>query len=184
MKSFVYADNSNVYIEGCRVSAVRRGLPGAASIGEAQRNGVVDHTWNIDYGRLYEFACGTNKSEVGCANLWGSPPPGDSFWEMVERKGWKHKTYQKNVQGKEKMVDVAIATSVTKDAFTIIDKANDEIVLISGDNDFVPAVEMLRNEGFRVVILFWDHAGAALKQAASEFISLDKYFDHLSRKTA
>ena len=56
--NFTYVDNSNLYLEGRRVSAVRKGLPGATTIIDAMNNRVLDMTWQIDYGRLHEFACG------------------------------------------------------------------------------------------------------------------------------
>jgi hypothetical protein len=51
MASFVYADNSNVWIEGMRVSAVARGFaPGMAA---AQTEKIVDYDWKLDFGNLY-----------------------------------------------------------------------------------------------------------------------------------
>lgn len=100
-RNFTYIDNSNVYAEGCRVSAVSKGFPGAATIIEAMNNKVVDYGWKIDYGFLHDFACGKD-DQIGCANLWGSPPPSDTFWEMVKRKGFDVKTYDRNAAGKEK----------------------------------------------------------------------------------
>src|SRR6266404_8723242 len=69
-KNFTYVDNSNVYIEGCRLSAVKKGLPGAATIVEAMNNRVVDFDWHLDYGRLHGFVCGNDPTCIGRANLW------------------------------------------------------------------------------------------------------------------
>jgi hypothetical protein len=71
---------------GGRVSAVRLGM--APNIYDAMNNGIVDNSWNIDYGRLHEFLCGTNQAEIGAARLLGSPPPNDSFWEMITEKSY------------------------------------------------------------------------------------------------
>lgn|SRR5262249_55940727 len=181
MKNFTYVDNSNVYLEGCRVSAVRKKMPGASNIIEAMNNRVMDMSWNIDYGRLHEFACG-DLATIGCANLWGSPPPGDSFWKMVERYGFKVTKFDRNFAGKEKKVDVAIAHAITKDAYKgLIKRGEDEITLIAGDTDYVPVLADLKNDGFVVHLVFWNHAGKELKEAATKFISLDPYFDHLSK---
>lgn len=180
-KNFTYIDNSNVYIEGCRVSAVTKGLPGAATIIEAMNNGVVDTSWNIDYGTLHQFACG-DPSEIGAANLWGSPPPGDGFWEMVKRHGFKVDTYDRSANGKEKKVDVAIAHRITKDAYTgTINKAHDEITLVAGDKDYVPVIEDLVKEGFHVDVVFWEHAAKELKEAATNFIPLNPHIDRLTK---
>lgn len=176
MTNYVYVDNSNIYIEGCRISAVKKGL--AKNIYEAMGSGIVDHQWNLDYGRLYEFICGGD----AVARLWGSPPPGDSFWNMLERKGFNPTVYDKNFSNKEKKVDVAIAHRITKDAYKLIDKTNDEITLVSGDTDYVPVLADLVAEGYKVEVAFWDHASLELKRTASRFISLDQYHDHLTRR--
>lgn len=179
MKHFTYVDNSNVFLEGQRVSAVRKGM--ASNIIEAMNNDIKDFSWNMDYGRLHEFLCGENDCEIGCAKLWGSPPPSDSFWKRVEKYGFQVTTYERSFAGKEKKVDVAIAYQITKDAFTIIDKNNDEINLVAGDKDYVPMVEDLVKDGYRVVVVFWNHAAPELKKVASHFDSLDAHIDFLSR---
>lgn len=174
MKTFTYVDNSNLFIEGQRVAAVVNGL--ASNIYDAMNHRILDHSWNVEYGKLHLFLCGTNKSEIGAARLWGSLPPNDTFWDMVKRKGFDHQVFEKNAAGKEKKVDVAIAHRMTKDAYTIIDKTVDEITLVAGDKDFEPVVADLRAEGFKIDVVFWDHAAKELKEAASRFISLNPHF--------
>lgn len=179
-KNFTYVDNSNVFIEGCRVSAVSKRLPGAWTIVDAIENRVVDFDWKLDYGRLHEFACG-DPAEIGAANLWGSPPPGDSFWAMVERHGFKVVKYNKSPSGKEKKVDVAIAHAMTKDAYSgVVRKGIDELTLVAGDKDFVPVVEDLVANGFVVHVVFWEHAAKELKDVASKFVSLNRHLALLS----
>ncbi|MDA9545090.1 hypothetical protein ACM43_11600 [Bradyrhizobium sp. CCBAU 45321] len=78
------------------------------------RNGIVDHGWMLDYGTLYKYLSG----EDTVAKLWGSPPPGDSFWKMVDKVGFKTHVYNKNAGNKEKKVDVAIATAMMDDTST------------------------------------------------------------------
>lgn len=175
MLTYTYVDNSNLFIEGQRVAAVNNGL--ARNMREAMDNGILDHSWNVDYGKLHQLLCGTDRAEIGGARLWGSPPPGDQFWNMVRTKGFEVQTYDKSVTGTEKKVDVAIAHRMTKDAYTIISKAkkSSELVLVSGDKDFVPVVQDLVQEGFTVVVAFWDHAATELKAAASQFYSLNQH---------
>ena len=177
MKNYIYVDNSNVFIEGQRVSAVARGM--ATNIFEAMNARIVDHDWNIDYGRLYATVCG-KPEEIGAANLWGSPPPGDTFWRMVESCGFHVVTFPKSVEGKEKKVDVAIAHRMTKDAYTVINKASSALVLVSGDKDFVPVVEDLTSEGFVVVVAFWAHAADELKKVATAFFDLNPHHKTIS----
>jgi hypothetical protein len=175
MTTYSYIDNSNIYIEGCRVSAVKKGM--AKTIVDAMNQMIVDHTWQLDYGKLYQFICGSD----AVARLWGSPPPGDSFWNMLHRQGFNPTVYERNFANKEKKVDVAIASRMTKDAYTIIDKIKDEILLVAGDSDYVPTVSDLVSEGFKVEVVFWDHAARELRQTATKFISLDQYHTHFTR---
>ncbi|MFI5300352.1 MAG: NYN domain-containing protein [Polyangiales bacterium] len=178
MKNYTYVDNSNVFIEGQRVSAVAKGQ--ARNIYEAMNSGLLDHGWNIDYGKLHKIVCGPAE-EIGGANLWGSPPPSDSFWKMVESHGFKVTTYEKSLSGKEKKVDVAIAHRMTKDAYTLIDRGTSGITLVSGDKDFVPVVADLRSEGFTVIVAFWSHAAEELKASATAFFDLNPHHQAVSR---
>ena len=57
-----------------------------------------------------------------------------------------------------------------------------ELVLVAGDGDYVPAVKVFAEFGFKVTVCFWDHADRKLKEAASEFVSLNPYVDQLSRR--
>lgn len=175
MTTYVYVDNSNIFIEGRRISAVKKGM--AKNIYEAMGSLIVDPAWNMDYGRLYEFLCGDD----AVARLWGSPPPGDSFWNMLERKGFQTTVYDKNFSNHEKKVDVAIGHRMTKDAYTVIDKNKDELLLVSGDADFIPVITDLISEGYKVEVAFWGHAAREVREAASKFISLDTYHDHFTR---
>lgn len=179
MRNYVYVDNSNLFIEGQRVSAVKRGL--APNIIEAMNKGILDFDWNLEYGRLYEIVCG-EKSDVAGARLWGSPPPGDSFWDMVKRKGWGVQIYDRNFAGKEKKVDTAIAYQMSKDAYTVVDRKTSEITLVAGDKDYAPAVEDLVKEGFHVTVAFWGHAAKDLRTAASEFCDLDRFVDVVGKR--
>lgn len=148
------------------------------SISEAMANKTLDHSWNLDYGRLYEFFCGSG----AVAKLWGSPPPSDSFWSMVERKGWHVKTYARNTQNKEKQIDVAIGHAMTKDAYRDGKKGVDTFTLVAGDRDYTPVVKDLVEEGFTVEVAFWSHGSGELFRAATRFISLDQYFGLISKK--
>ena len=179
MLSYTYVDNSNEFIEAQRVSAVDEGM--AVNIYDAIERRVFNFKYKLDYGKLYHYLCGEDKREIGCAKLWGSPPPSDSFWAMVERKGFEVVTYDRNAAGKEKKVDVAIAHSITKDAYTKVDKGQSEIVLVAGDKDYVPVVDDLTSEGFKVSVVFWDHAAKELKDSSSEFISLNQWLHYLQK---
>ena len=59
----------------------------------------------------------------------------------------------------------------------------DVIVLCSGDGDFIPLVEYLKNQGKRVEVLaFGKTTSSKLIDAADEFIDLDSYEKYLLKK--
>lgn len=67
--------------------------------------------------------------------------------------------------------DVGIAVDAIRSASSC-----DVICLCSGDGDFVPLVEYLKNQGKRVEVLaFGRSSSARLKEAVDEFIDLDNY---------
>ncbi|MBZ4396733.1 NYN domain-containing protein [Myxococcus sp. AS-1-15] len=177
MASFVYVDNSNVFIEGKFVSAVEKGL--ALNIWDAHKALIQDYGYALDFGRLYDFSGATRD---GCANLYGSrPPPNDSLWKIAEKAGFKTVVYDRSVYtNTEKKVDTSIVKDMIRDAYTKIDKLKDEIVLIAGDSDFAPAVEDLVKDGFKVYVVFWAHAATDLKKVCTKFTSLDPHLRHLA----
>ncbi len=177
MADWIYVDNSNVFIEGKRVSAVQSGL--APTIYDAFEHRILDHNYRMSFGKLYQFVCGNNKSETARAMLFGSrPPENDEIWNIARRAGFEVITHDRNFANKEKKIDTGIVAALTRDAYKNAN-TNDIFTIVSGDNDYVPAIQQLREDGFRVEVVFWDHAGYELKEVASKFISLDPYLDAL-----
>lgn len=83
-----------------------------------------------------------------------------------------------------KKIDTGIATLITKDAYKSDaykggKPGDDTFILVAGDSDYVPTVNALRENGFRVEVVFWNHASRELKAAASRFIPLDNFLDTL-----
>ena len=175
MTNYCYVDNSNVWIEGMHVAAVESGL--APDIWKACEQRICDNRWRLDFGRLFEFAAG---QDVGRAVLFGSrPPQNDSLWSVAESKGFEVIVHDRNAANKEKKVDTQITTEMIEDSFTRM-KKSDTITLVSGDADYVPAIEKLVARGFVVEACFWDHAARELKECVSRFVSLNQYLEHLN----
>jgi uncharacterized LabA/DUF88 family protein len=117
---------------------------------------------------------------VGRAVLFGSrPPPNDSLWRVAKNRGFEPIVYDRSIRNKEKKVDTSISTEIVSDSYERINSDKDEITLVAGDSDYVPTVEKLVGRGFRFDVLFWEHASSELKDAATRFIALDEYLDHL-----
>jgi len=178
---YIYVDNSNLFIEGKRASAVANGL--ARDIYEAKHYNVLDHSYTVDFGRLHEFVAGTDLAKIAKAALFGSrPPPNDSIWTYAKKAGFETILVDRNIVNKEKKVDTGIVSAMVKDAYKHMKAGEDTITLIAGDGDFVPAIHDLRDDGFTVEVVFWDHASRELKEECSKFISLNPHLEHLKLK--
>ncbi|MEK7635436.1 MAG: NYN domain-containing protein, partial [Patescibacteria group bacterium] len=96
-----------------------------------------------------------------------------SFFEALEKIGIETKT--KNLQvfaGGAKKGDWDVGLAV--DAIKLAPKL-DAVILITGDGDFVPLVEFLKNGGCQVeVASFGKSTSARLIEVADDFIDLDK----------
>jgi len=179
MAEFVYVDNSNVFIEGQRVSAVSKGM--AMNLYDALNNGVLDFSYRLDFGKLHEFVAGNDASNIARAVLFGSrPPKNDTLWNLAQQAGFEVVVEDRNVKNKEKKIDTGIVVAMTRDAYIKAKKDKDVITLVAGDGDYVPAVKQLKEDGFTVEVVFWSHAAGELKKACSKFIPLDKYLGHLA----
>lgn len=163
-----------------RVAAVASGA--APDIHTAMKGNILDYGWKLDFGRLLSFA-GGEKSEIKRAVLYGSrPPKNDSLWDVARSRGFEVVTHDRNAQNKEKKIDVNIATDMVADSYEMLNVENDVVTLVSGDKDYVPTIERLRQRGVQVEVVFWEHAATELKDSASRFISLDQYLEHLRLK--
>ena len=178
MADYIYVDNSNLYIEGRRVSAVENKL--APDIHTAMRNHILDQGYTISFGKLYEFLCGQDKKQIKRAALFGSrPPPNDGIWTFAKKAGFDLHLEDRNYANKEKKIDTGIVTMMTRDAYKTATAGEDTIVLVAGDGDYVPTLKALTGDGFNVEVVFWNHASGELKSAASKFVALDQFLDHL-----
>jgi hypothetical protein len=179
MANLLYVDNSNVWIEGMHVAAFAHGV--APDVWSAVQNKICDYSWKLDFGKLFQFA-GGDRAAVKKAALFGSrPPQNDSVWDAARRHGFEVTTYDRNVANHEKKIDTDIVATMIEDSFVIGVPGEDEITLVSGDADYVPAVEKLKQRGYTVDVVFWGHAARELKHAASRFINLDPHLEHLAR---
>lgn len=180
---FVYVDYSNVWIEGMRVSGVRRGI--APDAFAAMRDHVTDQSWRLDFGRLYQAVC-PRDAQIGRSSLFGSrPPDNDSLWEIARRQGFEVDVFDRNAGNKEKQVDVAIATQMMEDSYEYMSAdRGDRVVLVSGDRDYLPTLRSLEKRGFPMTVVFWSHGMShELRDSADDYFELDGIFDFVSKRT-
>ena len=177
MTEWVYVDNSNVSIEGMRVSAVEKGM--ALNIQDATDSSTVDFDYRMDYFKLYRFVVGTDRSSVARAVMFGSGRlENENVRVIAEKAGFEVKAHSRNFSNREKKVDTDIVTEMVRDAYRNA-VVGDTFNLVAGDKDFVPPVERLVSDGMKVDVIFWEHAARELKDACSDFISMNEHLDLL-----
>lgn len=169
----IIVDNSNVWIEGMKLSAKLRGITDAPIEGKDP----CDYSWRIDFGKLLtEVAQGKN---IQSALLVGSRPPlHDSLWACA-RKKLSVKLYDRNSQGKEKAVDSEI---VARGCEIVCTSSPATLILLSGDTDFIPLIRIAKERGWNVEIYAFRTALAHksnLTKIATEVKYLDDIFDKI-----
>lgn len=179
----VYIDNSNLFYEAQRVSAVRKHLPGAASINEAMHTKTLDYSAGIDYKKLYDFLVdATDDGQGVVAKVFGSfSETAGALPEVITKAGFEVLAFNRSIwTRKEKKVDTAVTFYVTRDMYRKSVKEV-ELVLVTGDSDQVPLVTELVKDGYYVTVAFWSHCSTELRGAASDFLDLNPFFSHLVR---
>ncbi len=168
MSEYVYVDNSNVFIEGKRTAARMHNV-----------EDFYNFRFRLDFGELYDFIAEYNPEKIARALLLGSRPPlNDKVWRVAEQAGFEVIALDRNSENREKKVDTGLVAAMVRDAYTKAAKT-DTITLVAGDSDYVPAVQMLVDDGFNVEVVFWSSASSELKRSCSRFIELDLYVEDL-----
>lgn len=177
MVHLAYVDNSNLTLEGQRVSALRRGL--AKSHRDSRDRSIIDPDWRLDFHRLHEFLLLAGPPRV--AVVFGSVTQGnEGVWGHARAAGFETVLFERAPDGREKKVDTAVVTRACRDAYRFGDPRRDRITLVAGDGDYVPLVEQLRHDGFWVTVAFWGRASRMLREVATEFVPLDRHLDALA----
>ena len=178
MKDYLYVDNSNLLIEGKRLSAAVRGAMDRSS--KVRIGAALDSDFKIDYRALYSFLA-DSKNIPARAVLFGSQgEPSDSVWSCAREAGFETKIAQRTPGRGEKGVDTALVSALLVDVMSARDASPVTVTLVAGDADFVPALEKLNELGCRTEVAFWTHATAeSLHEVCDKFIPLDSYITNL-----
>ena len=184
MRSYIFVDNSNVFIEGQKAAA------------DAEASELMGKLYRLDFGRLFKFLTpSANKAffklgEELFPKLYGSePPPLDTLWEVLKKMGVGLKIFQKNPRGIEKRVDAALILDVSRLIYKLQPKPDGEVIIVAGDADYYDLVGAAKEAGWKVRVVCWLRATAQIVQRLLEFEDLtphlrevgffEKYkFDH------
>ncbi len=159
---FIFVDNSNIWIEGKRISGSMKSPPVD-----------MNYYYRIEYGCLLTHVCeGRNLGAM--PQLYGSePPPNDSVWKMIRSKGYDVNVFKRNFFGKEKGVDMRMGMDVAKLIFRQKPRKDDTIIIIAGDADFLPVIEDSQAEGWTVEVWYWSNCAGDLKKKANRYEELN-----------
>lgn len=100
------------------------------------------------------------------------------FFNALSRTDYLELRYGRFERGRQKGVDVKIAVDMIDKA---VQKVYDTAILVSGDSDLVPAVNLVKDIGAHVEVAFFDEC-YHLKQVADRMIVLHPgYFEDCQR---
>ncbi len=175
--SLILVDNSNVFIEGRKFSARRKGVYKQAY----DERDPQDPSWRMDFGHLLEFLA-ENRPIIAAILVGSTPPTNDSVWTAATQNGFEVITHDRNMYGQEKAVDTEIVARGTE---IICDqKTPGVVVLASGDRDFLPLVRLAQRRGWTVEMCSFSNAFApsgAMAMEANRVRQLDSAFDKIGR---
>jgi len=174
-KCVILVDNSNVYIEGSKYSARKKGVFKQSEFDKTP----LDPSWRLEFGDLISaLSCGREPHE---AILVGSrPPANDKIWEAAKNGGFKVTTHERGSNNKEKCVDtelLAQGTEIICDSKEIM-----TLVIASGDRDFVPLVNIAKRRGWKVEMAAFPSAfrvDGELAMSVHGIVYLDSMFDKI-----
>jgi uncharacterized LabA/DUF88 family protein len=160
----ILVDNSNVFIEGRKLSARRKGMHRQPS----DTRDPQDFSWRLDFGQLLSFLA-NGRGIIDAILVGSTPPKNDSVWTSAQRQGFRVLTYERDAfSGAEKEVDTEIATQAAE--IIVGHGLSGILVLASGDRDFLPTVRCAHRRHWTVEMCAFSNAFNPLGQMA---ISVD-----------
>lgn len=134
--------------------------------------------FHIDYSALRDMAV-RGRHIAGAIAFDGRHISSDKditrpFHEVLMHSGWSLDLRDLYDEAHQKEVDVALATALISGA---VGDTYDTAVIISGDRDFVPAIEYVRGMGKRIEIMSFESAlSAQMRRVADTVTLLDSTF--------
>src|SRR6266567_8905068 len=98
-KCLVVVDNSNVFIEGQKFSALTKGVHKIAGADKDPQ----DPSWRVDFGNLL-LAVSAGRVVERAILVGSRPPTNDSVWKEAENRGFDVTVHDRGYSGGEKAV--------------------------------------------------------------------------------
>jgi uncharacterized LabA/DUF88 family protein len=173
----ILVDNSNVFIEGQKYSARKKGVHRAKD----DNRDPQDPSWRIDFGHLLNYMA-LGRPIIAALLVGSEPPPNDTVWAAAKKNGFKVHTYTRGYKGEEKEVDTEIVAQGTEIVCDHKDKG--VIVLASGDRDFLPLVRLAHRRGWLVEMAAFSNAfnpAGQMAMTVDQVRQLDSAFDKIGK---
>jgi len=134
---------------------------------------------NIDFGLFAKTICGKDRKLIR-AYFYDAPLKQEenadrysrqqSFFDSLRRTDYLELVLGRIERGRQKGVDVHLAVDMIKFASSNV---MDTAILVSGDSDLVPAVDLVKSIGKHVEVHFFDQC-SQLRDVADKFEPLEK----------
>lgn len=171
----ILVDNSNVFIGGRKLSAVRKGV-------EANGEGDPrDPSWRLDFEKL--LACLADGRSIHAALMVGSSrSEDDPVWDSADQAGFDVVVHERKPGRGEKAVDTELVARGTE----IITTAGKPMVLVitSGDADYLPLVDVARRWSWCVEMAAFAESfdpQGEMATAVDSIRLLDECFEQIGR---
>lgn len=171
----IIVDNSNVFIEGQKHSAKRKGVIKT----NPEDRDVCDPSWRIDFGQLL-IKIAEGKNIIDAVLVGSRPPQNDSVWSSAKNEGLRVITHDRDSFGKEKAVDTELVAQGTE---IICTQAQPGILkLLSGDRDFIPLINIASKRGWETEMWAFTNSyniSGQMAQAVDRVKPLDDIFSEI-----
>lgn len=174
-KCVIIIDNSNVWIEGQKFSAKKKGKVKTNS----EDKDICDPSWRIDFGNLLTEVS-EGKLIIKAVLVGSRPPQSDTIWEAAKQHGFEVYVHDRNSAGKEKAVDTEIVAQGTE----IICMETEPAIfkLLSGDRDFIPLINIANKRGWETEMWAFTNSftySGQMAQSVTRTKPLDMVFDKI-----
>ena len=96
---------------------------------------------------------------------------------LVAPKGFEVEVFKRNIFNKEKGVDMKMGIDIAQLVHTSY--SSGILIIVAGDADFVPVMEMAREKNWQTEVWYWSVAAKALRNAADRFEKLDPHLNSI-----
>ncbi|MFZ0804141.1 MAG: NYN domain-containing protein [Terriglobales bacterium] len=174
-KCVLVVDNSNIFIEGQKHSAAKKGVQKQ----HPEEREPCDPSWRINFGELLvRLAEGR---DIHAAILVGSrPPQNDGVWKSAKELGFSVTVHDRDSQHREKAVDTELVAQGTETICSAPEPMT--LVIASGDRDFIPLVSVAHRRKWTVEMAAFSSAFSATGDMATtvdKVRPLEEMFDKI-----